>query len=153
MATKLSLSSRKNIKENDPKLAAHLEKIAVRQSVYTPSPSGFLLPLTLFSFALFSPQAATGITFEIDVDWLEFVEPIEIKGYKDRVGDVVVDWYVYFLLPKFTHCVVERPSPETCTPLFAHPTLALLARIMPSCFWAMSRASLEARSASWQFPF
>lgn len=34
MAAKISLANRKNIKENEPKLASHLEKIAVdRKSV------------------------------------------------------------------------------------------------------------------------
>jgi nitrate reductase NapAB chaperone NapD len=66
MATKLSLTTRKNIKDAEPKLQEHLALIT----------------------------KTTGVTFEVEIDWLSIVDDIDTKGYKDRAGEVVYDWYL-----------------------------------------------------------
>lgn len=37
---------------------------------------------------------ATGIDFDTEVQWAEFAVATEDKGYKERVGDIVYDWYL-----------------------------------------------------------
>jgi hypothetical protein len=64
--SKLSLTTRKNIKDSEPKLQANLKKIT----------------------------AATGITFDTEFDWMVLAPVAEEKGYKDRVGEIVYDWYL-----------------------------------------------------------
>jgi hypothetical protein len=39
-------------------------------------------------------QAASGITFEVEVDWMVLAPIAEERGYKDRCGEIVYDWYV-----------------------------------------------------------
>jgi hypothetical protein len=64
--SKLSLTTRKNIKDCEPKLQANLKKLT----------------------------AATGITFDTEFDWLVLAPIAEEKGYKDRIGEVIYDWYL-----------------------------------------------------------
>ena len=44
--------------------------------------------------SLFGLQKVTGVSFEVEIDWLEFIEPIEGRGYRERLGDIIYDWYV-----------------------------------------------------------
>lgn len=47
---------------------------------------------TLFLTLLRPVQKATGITFEIEVDWAAIAQVSEAKGYKDRAGECI-NWY------------------------------------------------------------
>jgi len=38
-------------------------------------------------------KKATGVTFEVEIDWLVWVDAVEAKGYKDRAGEIFYDWY------------------------------------------------------------
>ena len=85
MATKLSLTTRKNIKDNEPKLQAALAAIA----------------------------KASGITFDVEIDWLLYVDAVEAKGYKDRVGEIFYDWYIKSLasyIEKFCADPIQKES-------------------------------------------
>lgn len=63
----LSVLQRKNIAKNDTTTrVAHLKTI----------------------------EAATGVEFDTEVDWPEFAVATEAKSYKERVGDIVYDWYL-----------------------------------------------------------
>jgi hypothetical protein len=48
------------------------------------------------------------VTFEVEVDWLPFADAVEAKGYKDRVGEVIYDWYGFFLIA-FPACLIILP--------------------------------------------
>jgi hypothetical protein len=39
-------------------------------------------------------QAASGVTFEVEVDWMVIAPVAEERGYKDRCGEIVYDWYL-----------------------------------------------------------
>lgn len=41
---------------------------------------------------------ATGIEFEVEVEWADFAAITQEKGYKERVGDIVYDWYLKALV-------------------------------------------------------
>ena len=75
-----------------------------------------LTTCALFCFGFFSLQKATGVSFEVDIDWLEFIEPIETRGYKDRLGDIIYDWYVSLPFPKVA-CSKVAPRPCGLSPL------------------------------------
>jgi len=64
--SKLSLATRKNIKDAEPKLQANLKKLT----------------------------AASGITFDVEIEWTALAPIADEKGYKDRVGEIVYDWYL-----------------------------------------------------------
>lgn len=72
--SKLSLTTRKNIKDAEPKLQANLKKIT----------------------------AASGITFDLEIDWMALAPVAEERGYKDRVGEIVYDWYLGGLADNIT---------------------------------------------------
>lgn len=41
----------------------------------------------------FFVQAASGILFETEFDWLSLAPIAEERGYKDRVGEIMYSWY------------------------------------------------------------
>lgn len=82
----LTLDMRKNISDATKCLNAHIKKIG----------------------------EASGIEdFEVDVDWAEFAKSTVIKGYRDRVGDIVYDWYLKGLanqIEKFCKNAIQKEA-------------------------------------------
>lgn len=62
----MTVATRKNISDQDKKRAAHLKTI----------------------------MTASGIQFEVEVDWVVAAETAKTKGYTDRVGEIIYDWYL-----------------------------------------------------------
>lgn len=74
----LSIEQRKNISDQAPAMQKHVDKIA----------------------------AASGVSFDVEVDWAEAAAATEAKGYKGRVGDFFYDKYVPILHYKGTNYFV-----------------------------------------------
>lgn len=56
---------------------------------------------------------ATGIEFDVEAEWVEFAAATEEKGYKERVGDIVYDWYLKALAAQivtFAKDPIQRES-------------------------------------------
>jgi hypothetical protein len=89
--TKLSLSTRKNIKDYEPKLQDHLAKIA----------------------------KLSGITFEVEVaDWAGFAEAAEASKYKDRAGEIIYNLYMKALANNIELYVRDEIQKESLVEVF-----------------------------------
>lgn len=80
----LSLSQRKNIADYNEKLQIHLATI----------------------------NTATGIDFDVEIDWAEVAKHFSDSSYKDRLGEAFYDWYIGALARSLTKLCADELGKE-----------------------------------------
>ena len=58
---------------------------------------------------------ATGLDFELEIDWVVFAENAKTRGYEDRAGEIVYGWYLGALVDNLESLCKDSMSKEAFT--------------------------------------
>jgi len=94
----LTVATRKNIKDNEVARKKNLTRI----------------------------QKATGIEFEIEVDWVPFAALAKERGYEDRIGEVIYSWYLEGLASNLETLCKDEMCKEAVGEACSKKTIAFL---------------------------